>query len=892
MKRLVGLILTVAMLITMFPAAVQAKGLKSNSDALTVVESLGLYDGLKSGGTAESNITRGEFADVMVKLLNISWEDGNENLFKDVTAEHPYYKQICMMNKLGIMVGDDNGEFKPEQYVTYAQCVKCIIYILGYSTKAEAQGGYPVGYLLQAGRLEIDDNLNYKEDYAITREALARLIYNSLDVTLIDVEVVSEEKATYSANGNDTILSRYLGIRKFEGILNAVDGRSIMSREEANAKGYVRIGSSVMKYEDASVSQYLGYRVEVYVDTEGGVEKLLCAVPTDKNDELTIKVNDLLLDNSDFSLRTFYYTDAQGRTLHADLTEEHRFVYNGMYDYDFDVDDLDFETGYVQLINNDNDDEYDVCFIWDYNNYAFESAGSEVVKCHYNQSLRYDEDVTYRVLTLDGKWESWNALSSLNSWDVLSIAESKDGKLVTIYINRGGITGTIDAMSYDGEKTIVTIGGRDYVVSAQYLMNMENSGKVAIKNGLHSEFYFDVVGEIAAVYKTSAQDGAYAYLLNAAPVGELSKENWEVKLFTQNGKIEILKTEGKIKFTNDSLNAVAKKPEEVFAAFTQNSQIVPQIIRYSTNEDGILKAVEKSVDATAIGYNTDKFSEDIVIGDIEGTTQAQHYRYQDSTSTFGMGGSYEKRFNINGSTVIIYAPTLNGEIVEEDLAIADSGLFTGGSIYDSFKVYDCDETFNASLMLYSPEGAGDGSTLKEEYFVAVKKVYMGLDDEGNYSPMILGMYKGAEREFVYESADGYIPEKGSILRFEKKLSGELVVKRSNIVYSPTQTTSLYTMKSFADNGSTYLPLVWSQYGRLWRKNGAAITLYTGETLPQAGFMQAGYTIYKIDTEKNITLASDADLITSSGNVLAEADGSLLVFNNRYQYVREMWIIEE
>lgn len=893
MKRILTLILCLVLIACNFSMPVMAKGKLTSTDALDVIKTLGIFDGISQNSSDDSEVSRGEFANIISRLIKMSYSNNQTSPFSDVESGNVYFNQICMMNEMGIMVGDSTGAFHSEQSVTYAQAVKCMVYILGYSLQAEKQGGYPVGYYMQASKLDVTDNVAYQENKAINRAQLAQLIYNSLDVPLLDLIAVGE-KLTYSSEESDTILRRYMGIRKFEGILNAVDGRSILTREEVCDEGFVKIGSTVAKYADSSIAQYLGFRMEAYV-TDEDVPTLICAYPTEDNEELMIKIGDLDTGHNEFSLTQFRYLTSSGKTQKAELTEEHRFVYNGMYDLDFDIDDLNFETGYVTLINHDNDSEYDVCMIWDYENYVFESSGEEIIKCYYNKALRYDEDVTYRVLTADGVWGGWEQMENLSSWDVLSVAYSKDKTLATIYANRGGIAGTVEGLADNEGETLVTIDGREYTVSQQYLNNAPNSGNVVIKAGLKSEFFFDIIGEIAAVYKTSAADDVYGFILDAEPESALSSK-YNVKIFTQKGKVEIYKTDGKIKFTSvNNQGAVVEKStdvDEVFASFIQSSEFVPQVIRYSVNDEGIIKAIKKSVDATALGYDVDHFSEDFSIGTIAGDTRTEHYRYQDATQTFGMGEKYEKRFNVNGSTIIMYAPTSGGKLVEDDMVIADIAMFTSGTLYENFKIYDCDDTYNAGLMLYSPEASSEGGTVKEEYCVAVEKAYTGLNEDDAFEPMVRVMYRGAEKIMPYISEDGYIPEPGSILRCEKKLTGELVVKRANILYSPTATTSLYDMKSFDNGGGTYLPLVWSQYGRIWRKNGAAFTVYTGSGAPWANYLNAGYTIYKIDEDNEVTVASEADLITSTGNPGEVADGSLVVTNNRYQYVREMWIIEE
>ena len=84
---------------------------------------------------------------------------------------------------------------------------------------------------------------------------------------------------------------------------------------------------------------------------------------------------------------------------------------------------------------------------------------------------------------------------------------------------------------------------------------------------------------------------------------------------------------------------------------------------------------------------------------------------------------------------------------------------------------------------------------------------------------------------------------------------------------------------------------WAQVGRLWRKNGQAITTYVGNERPWANYLNSGYAVYKV-TKNGVVAADDSILVTSTGNPSDMMDGSLIVFNNRYQYVKEMFVIQE
>lgn len=898
-KYIVWLLCAMLMLPTLSVGA-QAEQINVDIEHLQVVKELGILEGFENYGADGSAISRAEFAGVIARIVNISW-GGQGQIFADVDSSNAYYDEINTMYKLGIMVGDERGNFAPEKPVTYAQAVKCMIYILGYTAQAQRRGEYPLGYFVQAESLDILDNQEYSAELEISRAALAELIYNCLDVPLMDI-ISLGEKVQYSNNNNETILSRYLGIRRFEGVLTAVDGRSMLTRNEVTKEGQIKIGNTILNYKDSSIADYLGYRLEVYAtDSENAIEDFVCAFPTKDNNELMIKISDLQTGEPGFSLTKVYYTDSSGEIEEAELTTEHRFMYNGAYDYDFDIKDFDFDTGYVKLIDNNDDDIYDSCLVWNYENYVMEGASGDVIACHYNKVIKKEQNATYRVLSNDGIWGGWELLTGLSNWDVMSVAKSKDGTLITVYANRGGVSGTVESVSMD-EQIYAEIDGQSYVVSRQYMSQPANCGYTPIKPGLISEFYFDILGEIAAVYEVGSANGAYGYILGIQKESGLS-EAYEIKIFTEKGKTDIYKTDEKIKFTNMSLDGVYKKSEEVLASFYESNKLVQQMVKFSANDEGVITEIQKFTDATMLGYNLDKFSRDFNMGTITTGSDADKFHFQDATSTLGTGSMYENLFHMNAMTKIFYMPkTKNKAIDEETMAIVDiSTAFKNGGTYDNIQVFDCDDTYVAGAVVYSPEpkAGQDAPTITDDYFFAVTKIYKGLNADGEAVPMVRGVIRGAEKEFTYIYDDTIgeecVLEEGSIIRFEKTLKDELKIKKSNIVYSPSAKDNLRQRITFKNEKGEYetakLLTCWAQVGRLWRKNGQAITTYVGNERPWANYLNSGYAVYKV-TKNGVVAADDSILVTSTGNPSDMMDGSLIVFNNRYQYVREMFVIQE
>ncbi len=105
--------------------------------------------------------------------------------FTDVDAEHWAYPYIAYAKQADIIDGYPDGSFKPESDITCAEAAKVFVSLLGYTSFAEQNGGYPTGYMKAASRYGIMNGLEIKAEYPITRSDTAIMVCNALDIPLM-----------------------------------------------------------------------------------------------------------------------------------------------------------------------------------------------------------------------------------------------------------------------------------------------------------------------------------------------------------------------------------------------------------------------------------------------------------------------------------------------------------------------------------------------------------------------------------------------------------------------------------------------------------------------------------------------------------------------------------
>ncbi len=207
---------------------------------------LEIMEGFEDGAfQPDDTLTRAEAATIMVRLMGLEAEaEQGETSFCDVQKNHWASGYINVAEANGIINGMGDGTFDPEGEVTYMQFVKMLVCILGYEPVAAANGGWVNGGYLYAGSIAgFTKGVNKKFNESITRMTAARLVYNSLEVELMDENAFStgiDGMTDCFPNYDDgkTILSEKLNCELIIGNVRYLDKYKIEITLEKNSKTY------------------------------------------------------------------------------------------------------------------------------------------------------------------------------------------------------------------------------------------------------------------------------------------------------------------------------------------------------------------------------------------------------------------------------------------------------------------------------------------------------------------------------------------------------------------------------------------------------------------------------------------------------------------------------
>lgn len=156
--------------------------------AANKLHEMGVVNGYTDGSFgADKSVTRGELAAMLTRFLNIDTELSAEaSPFNDVKTDAWNFGSICALNSERIMSGYGNGNFGPDDTVTYEQAIKPLVSAIGYDAEADYKGGYPWGYVIVAAKNGITKNVDCSVGSVLSRGELSLLLYNALETNKAD----------------------------------------------------------------------------------------------------------------------------------------------------------------------------------------------------------------------------------------------------------------------------------------------------------------------------------------------------------------------------------------------------------------------------------------------------------------------------------------------------------------------------------------------------------------------------------------------------------------------------------------------------------------------------------------------------------------------------------
>ncbi len=581
-KKIIALILSFMMII---PAAVFAADddsfdISINGDEMRLLSDLGI---ISSEFTHDSLITRGELADVLRAMMNYSSSSAvTEQTFDDVLANHKYAASIALVAKAGLMNGDGNGNFRPDDNVSMPEAVTVLVKLLGYGVEADAKGGYPSGYLSVAAELDIANGGASSSAAPIGRDVFYKLVYNTL-LTEINERTNYGNDDSYTFKQGDLLISQYFGIYIDEGVLTANNIKNINSDNRLK-DGEIAVDG--VKYKlDVAIPDRIGFSYRVFYKKDGS-DKVVVSCQ-----EMANEVVKLSPDGLDFDPLTISYTYLLTDKLKIySLAGNVKVLYNNSV-LKSNMDTLAVPSnGSVTLINNNDDKKYDVVIIEEYDNIVVDYYSAykqtlyqraDVYAGGTKEYVFYDYDAVY------GYDESGNTIdpTSLTKNTIVSVMENQSKDMLYLKASTATVAGVATQMRQTAGTEIEVLGNW-YSFAGDVKFDIST-----LDIGAAYTFYLDCSNKIAFASKTvdSANCG---YVLRVGNISSGLSEGYCLELLLNNSATAVYRLARGINVTYHDGSAVRSErmtPPELIAQmevngalYSNNSAKIRQIVMFES----------------------------------------------------------------------------------------------------------------------------------------------------------------------------------------------------------------------------------------------------------------------------------------------------------------------
>lgn len=742
MKKIISAILVAMLLLSASLTSVSAEETNTDEKYIKIVYNLGISE---TYAKSDSSVTRGEFATMLVNLLNAKklTENYNKGSFFDVDGDRAEAGSIDLVYNLGIMVDVKNGKFRPDDKLSFSEACEALVRLLGYKDMGEKKG-----FVNASVSLGIAKGIK-SYNGSITIGNLCKMIYNSLDVRLAESKIAGNN-VTVSMGNNVSLLKDYLDITEATGKVTAVKGMYLYGLPKDDlSDNQVEINN--VKYDtfEYFTPDRLGSNVEFWYKTDENENKeIIYAQYASKNEEMSFTYGDI----EDADDKYLEYKVSDDKTKKIKLSDP-VILKNGVPQAS--VKDIDFsKKGTVKCVMENN-----TCIaliILEYKSYVVSYTDEKRIRFDYEEPLILnisDETQDY-IINYDDRSLS---TEEIEVGDVLSIAHDDYTDVWFIQVSKKVLEGKITTSEVRDGNDFYEIDGSFYKIDSDYKQKMngkkENTAKIDF--GVNLTYYIDFMGEIAGTY--GRDNFQYGYMSAAANFGKGFEDDFKVKILTNRHKAFTVYGLDKNVTVNGKKYSRAKAFAEIETFLGNRDFKNPAIVKFKENAQ---KNIYEIVTARRNGNTT----EDNVL-----TTPFDRFENSDSWPTyyetysgFLTGSGHENKnnmfFRYASHDVKTVALKIPDTMDEDDFEIGvpkDTGI-ENSEKYDVM-FYDCDDFFQPTLLVYFAPAASTAFSETSRTVIGVEKVVKTVDNDGNTVTKINGYRNGTAIDcYVDDSADASV----------------------------------------------------------------------------------------------------------------------------------------
>ena len=620
-----------------------------DSDVYTAVQtlsSLSILNGYEDGTFGpEKDITRAEFATVVCRALGLGNPAKGATQFADVPADHWAAGYINLVAGQGIVNGYGDGNFGPEDNVTYEQAVKMLVVALGYEPMAAQKGGYPTGYLVVANTYGLTEGVKAPADAAAAnRGIVAQLTYNALDIPMMAQTGFGTNVEYKILDGNNdteyTTLLTGLDVAKLGGVVTAT---SIINSADIGTVGY-RIdddfdsedfSASIVPVtfdvaEGVNADEYFGMASEIYVrEYKTNKWEIIAIMPGAESLVVELDRSALQSISTSAGLKYLETEDAKRETtlkleiaVASDGADTPAIIINNVEGSVQDIRDLGPDAE-IKVIENNGNNSYDMIVVKDYDYAIIDSVEADRDRFTTKSFTRFDfdfedETVVNTLLNKDGEAIT---LADFAEGDIIAYIQDgvADKWCEIINLGQNVVTGTVTELGSEGKFYIDSV---EYELAAE---GMEGTSPITVNISDEGSFFLTNTGKVFFVDADASVASNYAYILDMGVQTGGFSDSMQYKLLTKEGEIKIFDVKDSYKVDTNSY-AKDVVPAEFTAInsaassqFKDVATAESRLITYKLDGNGKIREIKTvatdtvgtiGVDSSAKEYKGDSMSID------------------------------------------------------------------------------------------------------------------------------------------------------------------------------------------------------------------------------------------------------------------------------------------
>ncbi len=788
-SKILAVLLTLTMLFSTVGYAASFSDVNSENnfyESIQILSGLGIINGYTDGTFGpERDVTRAEFATMLMRAMasaGIGSPDPAGTPFKDLNDAAWAIGDVKTAYDLGIINGMTATTFEPNSKVTYEQALKMIVCALNYGGQADAVYKSAVatnpntkwyyGYVQTAKSLGLTDNVVVMQEQPAKRAQIAQMIYNALDVNMLEKIEVAGGEAMYMES-NQNWLKDKLKVTRVQGELLADESNTISSDGATARPGYALLSDNTTNKNNTihkngiSLDGLLGKSVEYYYKTDMDGLKSLVLIYGKAGSNISMKIDAVNIDrisgNYDDGYTVSYYENAtaiKAKTLK--VSAKPIISFNGEVRTNVSVADLNIESGSLEFMSNGGD--YNKINVEAFETYVVKSVNRtdkyivDMYRTAGSNTLYLDDEDSNYIINIKNASGSSVGITNISQYNVLTVKKGKGNgnrTSVDVTVSNKNVSGSIKEIDVD----YVNINGTEYQISA-YLDKYSGSALDSFRVGDACKAYLDKDGKIAYITKSASSSSFFGYISTASAKDDVVRVAIVSQKTPSMGSPYVnlakrVKIDGETYTNTDTILELLKgSAGEANTNIDGNKTDYSQLVKYTINAAGEIT----DIDTAYISEDEDPADETTLKAFAVARKSGNLMQYKSSSYDF-IGASNSDKFRINSSTQVFLVPLDRTEF--ESYGRKSSSFFKDGQQY-VVEPYNVTGGLNIAeaVIVYETEATEAKVEYNTPIFI-ISSISQTTNADGNTSDRVVGYQISsngtvtANKEY-YTASDGVV----------------------------------------------------------------------------------------------------------------------------------------